>query len=100
MNSMNILEKIFPSHELEELLYVLFTSNEDLDEKYIKESFLKFDSVFRILGISDEINKENYVNKRVCDLNKSNCKTIQLHCTNCKTIQIQPKLKKNCCFLV
>jgi hypothetical protein len=70
---MNILEKIFPSHELEELLYVLFTSNKDMDEKYIKESFLKFDSVFRILGISNEINKKNYVNKRVFALNNEIC---------------------------
>jgi flagellar biosynthesis GTPase FlhF len=73
MNSMNILEKIFSSHELEELLYVLFTSNKDMDEKYIKESFLKFDSVFRILGISNEINKKNYVNKRVFALNNEIC---------------------------
>ena len=84
MNSMKTLEKIFSSHELEELLYVFFTSNEDMDEKYIKESFLKFDSVFRILGISNETNKQNYVKQRVFALNK----------TNCKTIQIQPKRKK------
>jgi hypothetical protein len=89
MNSMKTLEKIFSSHELEELLYVFFTSNEDIDEKYVKESFFKFDSVFRILGISNETNKQNYVKQRVFALNK----------TNCKTIQIQPEQKKSCQIL-
>ncbi len=41
MNSMKTLERIFSSYELEELLFVFFTSNEDIDEKYVKESFLK-----------------------------------------------------------
>ena len=48
MNSMKKLGEIFSSSELEKSLYVIFTSNDNIDETYIRESFLQFNAVFDI----------------------------------------------------
>jgi len=95
-NSMKKLGEIFSSSELEKSLYVIFTSNDNIDETYIRESFLQFNVVFDILGISNEINKNKFAKDRVHLLEKINLEKL-----NSKTVSIitQPKQKCSCIII-
>ena len=75
LNNAKIFERIFSSDDLNKYLYFFFTSSQSFKVEEIRNSFLQFNEVLRILRLNSN-QQTTFVNQRIHLLNESSNKSI------------------------
>ena len=76
VNNMKILERTFSSDELSKLLYIFFTSDHSIKIDEIRDSFLQFNEILRILRLNNSTQRA-FVNQKIHLLSKSNAEELK-----------------------